>query len=411
MAKTAVAKRTFKIVDLIRKRDTFQYIVVPKFPVEVIIEVTTSSRIGTPKPAPSAVLDRLEAAARAKLDEYENIITEECAKIEKKIGELIKNPSERPEEDEPEKMAQTATAMVKNALESAQAAANKAVEDRLKKEAQGDNLLTEARVKTAVKVATGAISVGANVAKLVATVGADVTSYLSIAKTLASLGLELKQQLKGEEKLRKDLKEGVEAFLNTRTSTIMQALTRQNLTGTSAIPKNPKKAIEFIVNGVMAAGQEVTKGRSKKEVAQEVVDFVVKEIKGKLNDAESARVAYRNHTVKMRHNVDAVSGKADELEKEMRAAKNLNDGVRVGAECMKLKGKVRGLAGGLKDAETYLGEMQAIMMGGGLECDDSTVLQKLQALDVSTIFSEGTQVADMIYEIHSFVSNVAAAVA
>lgn len=361
MPKTAVAKRTFKIVDLIRKRDTFQYIVVPKFPVEVNIEVTTSSRIGTPKPAPSAVLDRLESAARAKLDEYENIICEECAKIEKKIGELIKNPGDHPE-DQPEKMAQTATAMVKNALESAQAAANKAVEDRLKKEAQGDNLLTEARVKTAIKVASGAISLGANVAKLVATVGADVTSYLSIAKTLASLGLELKQQLKGEEKLRKDLKEGVEAFLNTRTSTIVQALTRQNLTSTSAIPKNPKKAIEFIVNGVMAAGQEVTKGRSKKEVAQEVVDFVVKEIKGKLNDAEGARVAYRNHTVKMRHNVDAVSGKADELEKEMKAARSLNDGVRVGAECMKLKGKVRGLAGGLKDAETWLGEMQVIMM-------------------------------------------------
>src|SRR5262249_33025390 len=156
MAKTATAKRTFKIVDLIRKRDTFEYIVVPKFSVEVIIEVTTSSRIGTPKPAPSAVLDRLEAAARTKLDEYENSITEECAKIEKKIAELTKNPSDRPE-DQPEKMAQTATAMVKNALESAQAAANKAVEDRLKKEVQGDNLLTEARVKTAVKVATGAI--------------------------------------------------------------------------------------------------------------------------------------------------------------------------------------------------------------------------------------------------------------
>jgi hypothetical protein len=72
---------------------------------------------------------------------------------------------------------------------------------------------------------------------------------------------------------------------------------------------------------------------------------------------------------------------------------------------------VRGLAGGLKDAEIYLGEMQVMMMGGGLECDDSTVLQKLQVLDASTILSEGRQVADIIYEIHSFVSNVAAAVA
>lgn len=410
MPKTATAKRTFKIVDLIRKRDTFKYIVVPKFPVEVNIEVTTTATVTTPKPAPSSVLDRLEEVARAKLEEYEDIITEECQKIEKKIEDLMEHPS-ADAEDQAEKMAQTTTAMVKKALDSAEGAAEKAVEDRLKKEAQGDDLLTEARVKTAVKVVSGTISVGANVAKLVATMGADVTSYLSIAKTLVGLGLELKQQLKGEEKLRKDLKEGVEAFLDTRTSTIVQALKRQGLTSTSGIPKNPKKAIEFIANGVMAAGQEVTKGRTAKEVATEVMDFVVKGIKGKVNDAEGARVAYRNHTVKMRHNVDDVSRKADELEKAMKSAKNLKDGVKIGAECMKMKGKVRGLAGGLKDSETYLGEMQDIMTGGGLECDDSTIVQKLKALDVSTILEQGKEVADMIDEIHSFVSNVAAAVA
>lgn len=410
MPKTATAKRTFKIVDLIRERSTFKYIQVPKFPVEVNIEVTTTATVTTPKPAPSSVLDRLEDVARAKLEEYEGIITEECQKIEKKIEDSMEHPS-ADAEDQAEKMAQTTTAMVKKALESAEGAAEKAVEERLKKEAQGDDLLTEARVKTAVKVVSGTISVSANVAKLVATMGADVTSYLSIAKTLVGLGLELKQQLKGEEKLKKDLKEGVEAFLDTRTNTIVQALKRQGLTSTSGIPKNPKKAVEFIANGVVAAGHEVTKGRTAKEVATEVMDFVVKGIKGKVNDAESARVAYRNHTVKMRHNVDDVSRKADELEKAMKSAKNLKDGVKIGAECMKIKGKVRGLADGLKNAETYLGEMQDIMTGGGLECDDSTIIQKLKALDVSTILEQGKELADMIDDIHSLVSNVAAAVA
>jgi hypothetical protein len=410
MPKTATAKRTFKIVDLIRERSTFKYIQVPKFPVEVNIEVITTATVTTPKPAPSSVLDRLEDVARAKLEEYEAIITEECQKIEKKIEDSMEHPS-ADAEDQAEKMAQTTTSMVKKALESAEGAAEKAVEDQLKKEAQGDDLLTEARVKTAVKVVSGTISVSANVAKLVATMGADVTSYLSIAKTLVGLGLELKQQLKGEEKLRKDLKEGVEAFLDTRTSTIVQALKRQGLTSTSGIPKNPKKAVEFIANGVVAAGQEVTKGRTAKEVATEVMDFVVKGIKGKVNDAESARVAYRNHTVKMRHNVDDVSRKADELEKAMKSAKNLKDGVKIGAECMKIKGKVRGLGDGLKNAETYLGEMQDIMTGGGLECDDSTIIQKLKALDVSTILEQGKEVADLIDDMHSLVSNVAAAVA
>src|SRR5712671_2641023 len=302
MPKTTTATRSFKIVDLIRNRESFEYIEVPAFPVEVDIEVTTTATLTTPKPAPSAVFDRLEKVARAKLEEYETTITEELVKIEKKIAGLMAQPGEDALK-EAEQLTQGTTAMVKKALASAEPAAQKAVEDRLKKEAQGDDLLTEARVKTGVKAVTGVISLSANVAKLVATLGADVTSYLSIAKTLFSLGLEIKQQLKGEEGLRKDLKDGVDAFLDTRTSVIMQALKRQQLTDTSRLPKNPRLAIEFISKGVMAAGEEVTKGRKAGEVAKEVLDFVVKGIKGKLNDAESARVAYRNHTAKMRQKV------------------------------------------------------------------------------------------------------------
>jgi hypothetical protein len=409
MAKTTVAKRAFKIVDLIRERDSFEHIDVPKFPVEAVIEVTTTGTITAPKPAPSAVFDRLESVARAKLEEYETIITEELVKIEAKIRDLMSQPG-ADALNEAEEMAQTATAVVKKALASAEPAAQEAIEERLKKEAQGDKLLVEARVKTAVKVASGVISVSANVAKLVATAGADVTSYLSIAKTLFSLGLELKQQLKDEEKLRKDLKDGVNAFLEVRTSVIMQALKRQGLTDTGGIPKNPKKAIEFIAKDAMAAGAEVTKGRDAGAVAKEVLDFVVKGVKGKLNDAESCRVAYRNHTAKMRHNVDSVSAKADELMKAMKAAKNLKDGVRIGSECMKLKGTARNLAEGLQTSESFLEEMQEIMRGGGLDCDDSTVVQKLQRLDVSTILTEGGSLVSNIKDVYDLVSNVAAAV-
>jgi hypothetical protein len=410
MAKTTTAKRVFKIVDLIRERNSFQYIQVPAFPVEVVIEVTTTARLTTPKPAPSAVFDRLEGVARAELERYETVITEELTKIEAKIGKLMAQPGADALK-EAEQMTQAATATVKKALASAEPAAEKEIEARLAKEAQGDDLLTEARVKTAIKVGSGVISVAGNVAKLVATAGADVTSYLSIAKSLVSFGMEINQQLKGEEKLRKDLKEGVNAFLDTRTSTVMQALKRQQLTNTSGIPKDPSLAIPFIVKGVMAAGAEVTKGRTAGEVSKEVMDFVVKGIKGKLNDAESARVAYRNHTAKMRQKVDSVSSKADELTKAMKGAKNLKDGVKIGSECMKLKGTVRGLATGLETAEGFLDEMQAIMQGGGLECDDATVLQKLKRLDVSTILESGGELVDNIKDVYELISNVAEAVA
>jgi len=407
MPKTTTAKRTFKIVDLIRQRSSFQYIEVPNFPVEVVIEVTTTGLLTTPEPASSAVFDRLEGVARDKLEEYEKIITEELGALETKIGKLL----EQSKPEEAEKMVEATTASVKNALASAEPAAQKAIEQRLEKEKQGDKLLTEARVKTGLKVTFGVISLGAGAAKLAATSGADVTSYLSIAKTLLDFGLEIKQQLKGEDTLRKDLKDGVTAFLESRESVITQALKRQKLTTTGSIPKNPMKAIEFIAKGISAAGQEVTKGRNADAVLKDVLDFVGKGINSKINDAEKSRVAYRNHTAKMRHNVDSVSAKADELTKAMKAAKNLKDGVKIGAECMKVKAGVRGLAEALGQAESFLDEMQQVMKGGGLECDDSTILQKLKRIDLATIASQGGDLVSNIKSVYDLVSNVAAAAA
>jgi len=69
------------------------------------------------------------------------------------------------------------------------------------------------------------------------------------------------------------------------------------------------------------------------------------------------------------------------------------------------------LATGLDTTEKYLDEMQAVLEAGGLECDDSTIIDKLKRLDVETIASEGEEVVSLIEEIHSFVENVAEAVA
>jgi hypothetical protein len=409
MPKTTTAKRTFKIVDLIRKRDTFEYIEVPKFPVEVTIEVTTSAMLTTPEPAPSAVFDRLEDCARDKLEEYEKIITEELVKIEDKIEKLLEQGPDG--KKQAEQMVEATTATVKKALASAEPAAQKAIEQRLEKESQGDKLLTEARVKTGLKVTFSVISLSADAAKLAATSGADVSSYLSIAKTLMDLGLEIRQQLKGEESLRKDLKDGVQAFLESRESVIMQALKRQKLTNPGSIPKNPKKAVEFVANAISEAGDEVSKGKNASAILKDVLDFVGKGINAKINDAEKSRVAYRNHTVKMRQKVDSASSKADELSKAMKAAKTLKEGVKIGAECMTVKGKVRSMATALDNAEGFLDEMQEVLKGGGLECDDSTVIQKLKRIDISTIASEGGDLADHIKTVYDLVSNVAAAAA
>ena len=50
------------------------------------------------------------------------------------------------------------------------------------------------------------------------------------------------------------------------------------------------------------------------------------------------------------------------------------------------------------------------MKGGGLDCDDSTIIQKLKKLDVSTILSEGGGLVSNIKDVYDLVSNVAEAV-
>src|SRR5208337_4738956 len=84
MANKTVTKRTLDVVDLVRDRKLFPLLDVPPMRVKVVIEVTTSALIGTPKPAPEAAMKRLEAVAQGVLDKYEKTITEECTTFSKK---------------------------------------------------------------------------------------------------------------------------------------------------------------------------------------------------------------------------------------------------------------------------------------------------------------------------------------
>ena len=403
---TKVTTRKFKIVDLIRYKTRSPMIEVPKYPVEVVIDVTTSKKIGKPKEVPSAKMDRLEKAARTELERYESIITSEIQKFELKIQGIMATPGPAALKAA-EQEAKTVSVMVKNALDSAKGSAITQVEKTLKKEAQGDKLLTEARVKTGVKVGVSVISIGTSVAKLVATAGADVTSYLAIAKKLYSLGQELNQQLKGEKKLRKDLFSGVQAYLKLRETTIMQAARRQGLTDLSGIdPKDPMKAIKAIAEKVKAAGDEILKGRDAKGITKEVFKFIVQGVQNPTDKVKKARVAYRNHVVKMRQKTDSISAQADKLMKAMRAAKTLKEGVKIGAECMNVKRRVRGLGEKHAEADTYLNEIQELLKGNGITIDDQTIIQKLQSFNKATILTEGKELLSNISTVYNFVSQV-----
>ena len=342
MAKTKVTTHKFYVVDLIRKKPKLKHLEIPTYRVDVLIEVTTKGLLSASE-VPSSAMKRLEDAARGALENYETVIASEAAKLDEKVDKLIQSGDAKAL-GAAEKLVQGANQSIKNALASAEGAAQQAIDARLKKEAQGDSNLKEARARTALKWTAGAISLATSVARLVGTMGADVTAYISIAKTLATLGADLAQQIKNEEKLRKDLIDGIQAFIKLRGTTLMQAAKRQ-MVDTSGIDVNhPLDAIKTIAGKVSAAGKEITKGRDAKTIAKDVVDFVIKGIKAQQGGAETARKHYREHTTKTRHKTDSMSVDADKLFKAMKAANNLKDGVKIGAECMALKRSVSAMA-------------------------------------------------------------------
>ena len=347
MAKTTTTVKKVDIVDLIRKRKSFPLLDIPAVRVSIQIEVTTTSALTTPPPAPSAKMARLETVARAKFEEYEAIITSECERFSKKIDLLLKDGKQK----ETASVTSEVNASVKNALQSAEAAAIKAVDDAKKKEFQGDKLLTEARVQTTTKVLFSGISLAASAAKLAGTMGTDVTSYLSIAKTLVSLGLEIKQQTKGEEKLRNDLTAGMHAYLDLRSSSVMQAAKRFGLVDLNGLPGFPG-VFKAMADRIANTASEITKGKDKSAIAKELADFTVKMIAAQFNDVEKARQAYRNHATKTRHSIDSASAAADKMAAAMKAARTVKDGVKIGSECMRAKIAVRKMAGVLDDAST-----------------------------------------------------------
>lgn len=410
MAKTNTEHRKFSIVDLVRDKPASRFIEVPKFRVDVDIEVTTKGLLSAPKIAP-ALLDRLEKAARDELDRYESVISSEAAKLGKKVDDLLATPTPA-NQKEAEALIQGTNVSINKALASAEGAAQKAVEARLKKEAQGDKNLKEARVRTGVKWSVGVISLAGNVAKLVATMGADVTSYISITKTLYDLGSDLNQQLKNEAALRKDLYGAIQTFITLRGTAIKQAAERQNITDFSGVDvKKPKEAITKLFAKIKAAGTEVTQGKDAKAVASAVLDFVVKAIQSKLADVEKARTAYREHTTKTRHKTDKISIEAGKLQAAMKSATTLKDGVRIGAECMAVKREVTAMARKLEQREAFLAEMQELMKGNGLEIDDRTTIQKLKELDKMSILETGKEIASAIKTIQGTITEIAKAAA
>jgi hypothetical protein len=403
MAKKKVTTRKFSIVDLVRYKPTTKYLTIDTTRIDIQIDVTTTGILSASE-VPSAAMDRLEKTARNALDVYETTIRGEVEVLEKKIAGMIET-GDPAKVDEAEKLIQGVNQSVKNALASAEGAALYAVRERMKKESQGDKNLMEAQIRLGIKITIGAVSLATQITKLVTTAGADVTAYFSIAKICYGVGKEIYEYCKSEEKLRKELSKAVKDFINVRGAAINQAVERQRLDTAGLNVANPKAVMKDIAAQIASAGSELLMDRSAKEVLSEVMDMVLNSIKSAKENAEAARVAYRNHTVKTRHKVDSLSVEADKLVKRMKSALTLNDGVKIGAMAMAVKRKVAAMAEKLAEREKFLDDMQEILAKGGLSFDDKTTLDKIKELDIMTIYETAKEVYDIASEIQDLVES------
>jgi hypothetical protein len=98
---------------------------------------------------------------------------------------------------------------------------------------------------------------------------------------------------------------------------------------------------------------------------------------------------------------------AGKLQAAMKSARTLKEGVRVGAECMAVKRTVSEMAAKLDTREKYLDEMQDLMKANGLEIDDRTTIQKIQALDKTTILTNAKDLGSALKTIKGTLDEIA----
>ncbi|SFO84708.1 hypothetical protein SAMN04488056_11421 [Cohaesibacter marisflavi] len=349
-------KHKFYIVDLVRNKPKSEFIEVPAFRVDIEFEVTTKGKT----PAPESLLKRLEEDAREVLEGKEAKIKKLAFDAAEEIDGLMKV---RPVTQDTARKVQIITAITNKAIRalmaSAEAEAKKVAQDRLKKEARNDSNLTEARVKTVVKWGKSLLKISTSVGRLVATSGADVSAYIAIAKALKVLYADFKEQMRDEEKLRKVLDSALTDFAKHKG--------------------------------------ELTK--KKQEADKKLASFASK--------AEKARKDYRNNVTKTRHSTDNLSKAAGKIQAKMKAAATIKEGVKIGAECMKLKGQVRVLATRLDKQETFLDYIEDALKDLGAKVDDKTLLERIKALDRKTIQTEAKNVKGILKSITSAVEEFA----
>lgn len=316
-----------KMTSLVPDQSAFNDVLkVGAMPVDVTITITTKGLVSAKKFSNEEMKKHFAPTANEVIAEYEETLAKELEKLAGTVRALAKGGDNAGAE----KMVAETTLSVNNALASLQGAINTAINARVKMEAQRDTNLKEARVVTTAKVGKITIAIATSVVKLVATSGANIKSYLDIAKQLKTAYSELRQQLKGENELAADV-------------------TRK-----------------------LIAVKDATEPGKQRELLAEVA---------------AARAKYRDHLAKYLRQMSSIGNSADALTQAMKQATTLKKGVEIGAQAMAVKRQCTVLQAKYEAGEKKLDEMGTLIVQLGGKVDDRTTIEKLLALDKETIIA------------------------
>ncbi|WP_394828967.1 hypothetical protein [Pendulispora albinea] len=306
---------------------------------KVVVDVTLESKSSIP----SSKFDRCIATASQEIDRYTQVISEEVRKLEAKARELLA----KGDTAGAKKMAAETSTSVQGAVKSMQGQIDKAVLARLRKEAQGDRNLLEARVAIVVRTTFKLVSIANQAFTVAATGGAAIQGWYGLAKDIYELVQSLYEATKGEKALRGKLLEAMGKYFTDKQRQVIQR---------EQADKSFRKKLAFFA----------------KEIHRK--------LKPKADAAEEARKKYRNEVTRMRQSVDRLFKKVDGLEAKLKQAGSLREGVRIGAKLMTMKRGGRTVRDVYTQSEKFADDMAMLLTEAGMEIDDSTFTQRLAKL-------------------------------
>lgn len=175
--------------------------------------VTTEFDVGNKKTELSSVqIKRLNEIASSVIDDFEEAMHNVILDKDKEIDALITKAEKSGDSGQMQQAIAQSEKLAKETIDSIKTTADnleKLLNEKVKAAFKTDKILkevnTEFKIKVVYNVGKGVIKLASNAVSLGASMGADVSAWIGVAKAVVEIGKEVYEAAKGEDKLKDDL--------------------------------------------------------------------------------------------------------------------------------------------------------------------------------------------------------------